>query len=51
MYLDDLILVSVDDGLRRRAEGHGIDVRSMGRGRVESGLLNLGEMSKLATGR
>ena len=37
--------------LRRRAGDHDISVRSMGRGRVESEALNLGEMSKMATGR
>ena len=37
--------------LRRRAGDHDISVRSMGRGRVETEALDLGEMSKLATGR
>jgi hypothetical protein len=37
--------------LRRQAEGHDIATRSMGRGRVQADLLNIGEMSKIATGR
>ena len=37
--------------LRSKAEGHDISVRSMGRGRVESEALNIGELSKTATGR
>jgi hypothetical protein len=37
--------------LRRQAGDHDISIRSMGRGRVESDGLNLGEMSKIATGR
>ena len=37
--------------LRKQAEGHDICVRSMGRGRVESEALNIGELSKTATGR
>ena len=37
--------------LRSRAEGHDISVRSMGRGRVESEELNIGELAKTATGR
>jgi predicted TIM-barrel fold metal-dependent hydrolase len=37
--------------LRTRAAGHDIAIRSMGRGAVGSELLNIGEMSKIATGR
>jgi hypothetical protein len=37
--------------LQRQAEGHDITVRSMGRGRVETDGLNIGELSKTATGR
>ena len=37
--------------LRRRAEGHDIAVRSMGRGRVETPGLNIAELAKSAEGR
>ena len=37
--------------LRRRAAGHDITVRSMGRGRVETANLNIAELAKTAEGR
>jgi predicted TIM-barrel fold metal-dependent hydrolase len=37
--------------LRKRAEGHDIAIRSMGRGRMEAEAPNIGELSKTATGR
>jgi hypothetical protein len=37
--------------LRAQAEGHDIAVRSMGRGSLGAVGLDIGEMSKLATGR
>ncbi len=37
--------------LRARAKGHDVSIRSMGRGRVETEGLNIGELSKTATGR
>jgi hypothetical protein len=37
--------------LRARAVGHDIAIRSMGRGSIETAALDIGEMSKLATGR
>jgi hypothetical protein len=37
--------------LRRRAEGHDVSIRSMGRGRMDSGGLNIAELAKTAEGR
>ena len=37
--------------LREQAEGHDIAIRSMGRGRIGAAALNIGELSKMATGR
>ena len=37
--------------LRKQAEGHDIATRSMGRGRMESESVNIGELQKTATGR
>jgi predicted TIM-barrel fold metal-dependent hydrolase len=37
--------------LRAQAAGHDIAIRSMGRGRLGAAALDIGEMSKLATGR
>jgi hypothetical protein len=37
--------------LRARADGHDIAIRSMGRGRIENEGVNIGELSKTATGR
>jgi hypothetical protein len=37
--------------LRKQAEGHDVGIRSMGRGAMESGGVNIAELQKTATGR
>jgi predicted TIM-barrel fold metal-dependent hydrolase len=37
--------------LRKQAAGHDVTIRSMGRGRMEQAGVNIGELSKTATGR
>jgi hypothetical protein len=37
--------------LRKKAQGHDIAIRSMGRGRMEAEAVNIGELAKTAEGR